>query len=50
MKRLLLILCFTSLFITGCVASNPIENENNGNIKNDSKKNNTSSEKNSYVS
>ena len=46
----MLILCFISLFITGCIASNPTEDENNGNIKNDSKKNNTSSEKNSYVS
>ena len=50
MKKLLLTLCFVSLFITGCVASNPTENSKNEFVSNEEKNKNTSSEKNNYVS
>ena len=32
MKKIILILCFTISFVTGCVASNPITNDNSGTI------------------
>ena len=50
MKKLLLTLCFISLFITGCVASNPIEDENGIINKNDEIKNKTDTRKINYVS
>ena len=32
MKRIILILCFIISFVTGCVASNPVINDDSGTI------------------
>ena len=45
MKKVMLILCFIILFVTGCVASNPVTNDDLGTIRKNKKQ-----EKNGYVS